>query len=86
MAIGGATVAPAVLVATLEAPSAVASGVIIAYPDTAVLTFSALAPTSVIGGATAYPQVAVIGHYDLIYLIESDRYALRITGNMYLEL
>lgn len=86
VAVGGATVAPAVLVATLEAPSAVASGVIIAYPDTAVLTFSALTPTSVIGGATAYPQVAVIGHYDLIYLIESDRYALRITGNMYLEL
>lgn len=86
IATGGSTVSPIVLVATFEAQVPVASGVIIAYPDTAVLTLSALAPVSVIGGATAYPQPAVIGAYKLIYLIESDRYALRITGNMYLEL
>lgn len=75
--------------ATFEVQTAVATGegpTVIAEPGVATLTISVLSPASAIGGATAYPQPAVIGAYKLIYLIESDRYALRITGNMYLEL
>ena len=75
--------------ATFEVQTAVATGegpTVIAEPGVATLTISVLSPASVIGGATAYPKEVVIGAYKLIYLIESDRYALRIAGNMYMEL
>lgn len=85
---GGGTASASALSAVFSAPEATATGEgapVYAPADTSVLTFSA--PTaSAIGSATAYPEPAVIGPYKLIYLLESDRFAIRFKENIYLEL